>query len=306
MKQKKVECQDVDQVAGTIKRTILLQGHMLIISDRANATLTSPASLCARGEVKSFSPSSAARMRRYLRSSVADYKTFITLTYPHSFGMDGKECKRHLDRIVQQFKRYSELHSKQSKDNHSWFWFLEFQSRGAIHFHIFSTEFYPKEWLAAEWFRICGTDDYRHFRAGTRIESIKSGKHGLCAYASKYAAKQAQKELPEDFGWCGRFWGVYGLRATKEAALAYEVGTETSALKRRLETIKEIIKAKVKARVCEKLPVKHDGCTIYIFKKTSEAAELFKAIQIASITANLYSKTGGYFLYPELEELKCC
>jgi hypothetical protein len=101
---------------------------------------------------------------------------------------------------------------------YSAFWFLEFQARGAPHFHIFCTWSPNKEWVAKTWYFIVGSEDDRHLRAGTRVEFIRSGRAGTISYASKYAAKQEQKDVPSDYENVGRFWGVYGRRAVVSAS----------------------------------------------------------------------------------------
>jgi len=94
---------------------------------------------------------------------------------------------------------------------------MEFQERGAPHFHIFGTWFPDKDVVATIWYNIVNSDDKRHLAAGTRVEFFKHGRAGMSSYASKYALKQEQKTVPENYQNCGRFWGVYGYRAVMSA-----------------------------------------------------------------------------------------
>lgn len=187
-----------------------LQGHALHIRI-CNDTDTRPPP--ARGAIREFSPAAAARMRRYLRKCNADYLYMCTLTYPAEFPLDGAVAKEHLRVFLQRWKRYADSNS------FSAFWFMEFQERGAVHFHIFCTHQLPKDELARWWYEIVGSKDERHLRAGTRIEKIRGGRRGMCSYASKYASKAAQKGVPEAFKNCGRFWGISGDRSTVEATI---------------------------------------------------------------------------------------
>lgn len=217
-----------------------LQGHLLITGVCSNVPGIFGSSLHDRSTISNFSASSRARMRRYLRCSVAEYRNMVTLTYPFTYPKDGRVFKEHLRRFVQECKRFTEreLGSKQV-EQYSIFWFLEFQRRGAAHFHLFTTHNYPKDWIASTWFRIVGSEDERHLRAGTRIEKIRSGRRGISAYATKYAAKMDQKEAPDWVVNAGRFWGVSGLRRSVAADILLDVREPRSMeTKRRLKNLK--------------------------------------------------------------------
>ena len=63
-------------------------------------------------------------------------------------------------------------------------------------------------WVSRNWFDVVGSNQIRHFQAGTRVEKLK-GLHGAYAYAAKrYVAKK--EDLPEMEHKPGRFWGVIG------------------------------------------------------------------------------------------------
>lgn len=65
-----------------------------------------------------------------------------------------------------------------------------------------------RSWVSGTWYDIVGTGDARHFRAGTRVEEIRSTR-GVFAYASKkYAGKPVDCSNLENKP--GRFWGVLG------------------------------------------------------------------------------------------------
>lgn len=187
-----------------------LQGHCLHVRVVNECESRPPP---VRGAIEGFSPAAAARMRRYLRKCNANYKYMCTLTYPADYPVDGTVVKNHLRVFLQRWKRLA------GDDSFSAFWFMEFQERGAPHFHIFCTHQAPKEWVADVWYEIVGSNDERHRRAGTRIEKIRCGRRGTCSYASKYASKMGQKEVPENYKHCGRFWGIHGDRSTMEATI---------------------------------------------------------------------------------------
>ncbi len=77
-----------------------------------------------------------------------------------------------------------------------------------------------KHWVSRHWFDVVANGDMRHFRAGTRVEAIRSFQQ-LCGYAAKrYLSKR--EVLPQLEYKPGRFWGVIG-RGNLPSAEADEV-----------------------------------------------------------------------------------
>lgn len=102
-------------------------------------------------------------------------------------------------------------------------WRLEFQERGAPHFHlvvIFKTSvsyFDYSRWVRLAWQGVLGID-----LAITAVDSIWRGR-GLMAYVSKYMAKTQATERET-----GRVWGVWGL--LPKTVLAIVVFSSPAAL----------------------------------------------------------------------------
>lgn len=152
-----------------------------------------------------------------------DFQSMITLTYPKEYETDGKIVKKHLKYYMEKIKRrYPE---------YKYFWFLEFQKRGAPHYHILtdinikdieSTEEKIKlnkeivEDLHNCWIETVNSDDIKHVKAGTRIEAIRLGRNGMGSYVRKYAKKQEQKKVPQNYTDVGRFWGTNTTKKEKE------------------------------------------------------------------------------------------
>jgi hypothetical protein len=63
-----------------------------------------------------------------------------------------------------------------------------------------------KEEIAERWFRIVGSGDERHLRAGTGISAVRS-RGQLFGNLSTYIRKLDQKTPPVGFEDVGRFWG---------------------------------------------------------------------------------------------------
>jgi len=192
---------------------VTLSGNRVSLCRARKANKTS-FSFRKREGVEGFSKSSGYRMQAYLRSCVADYRSLGTLTFDDC--PDGKTAKLCLGRF---FKRVRRAYANQP--DFSLFWFLEFQKRGSIHFHFFTTVFIPKAWLSRAWLESCESS---HKKCQTNIKGIRSGRYGTGKYAQKYAQKAKQKVLPENFGFVGRWWGKIG--KTDMAAATIKISFE--------------------------------------------------------------------------------
>jgi hypothetical protein len=151
-----------------------------------------------RSKINEFSKRSAKRLRHIVRNSEDTWKAFVTLTYPENFPCDGRETKSHLNSFLQWLGRRRGI---------KFIWVLEFQLRGAPHYHILVSDYIPLTELSERWYKIVGSGDEKHLKAGTQIQSIKSKRH-LYGYLSSYIKKLHQKLVPKEFENVGRFWGA--------------------------------------------------------------------------------------------------
>jgi len=178
-----------------------------------------------RGDVTEFSDSSGRRMVQYLREASARYLYMGTLTVGADWDRDPARFRSAVDGWLCWFLRAQRAAAQSgggSELDCSIFWFIEFQSRGAPHLHLFYTNYLPWEPSARKWAELClreglcGEGEVEYFwRTSTRFETIRSGFGGMLRYARKYAVKVEQKQVPEGVfsgGWQGRFWGVRGSR----------------------------------------------------------------------------------------------
>jgi hypothetical protein len=145
---------------------------------------------------------------------------FITLTYGAEYPSPDV-AKQHLRAFLKRIRRFSASDGR----NGGFIWRLEFQERGAPHFHIICTNlvFIPKERIQEMWGEIIGYES-----PFSRIEMIRS-KKGVMSYVSKYLAKTTQSGDSSSCGFIyvpysampdhilpdegeeykiGRFWGV--------------------------------------------------------------------------------------------------
>lgn len=289
--------------SGTLYR---LGGDLFIVRRYANSIPFSHSgghNLGTRESVTSFSPSASARMRRYLRECLPEYRYMVTLTYPAGYPSDGKTVKEQLRRFLQELRRkFFRDYGDAQELHYSCFWFLEFQARGAPHFHLFVTHQFPKDWISKRWYEIVDSEDIRHLHAGTRVESLRSGRGGTCSYAAKYANKQSQKSVPENYENVGRFWGVSGNRAvmsaTTKVSFSDQECSKVSRLKKELDSlIKDAI-----SKGHLKLLVSKDGVRVLkIVNKMLETKLWFKLAQINDLCTRPYA--AWLFMEAELSGL---
>lgn len=138
-----------------------------------------------RSTIKDFSPASRGRLfDLFNQLEVGKRATFITLTYPTIY-VDSNTAKSHLRAFIKRINR------KFAAIDVTGIWRMEFQERGAIHFHLvlFKLPFIHKETIAALWAQV--THTYSPF---TRIEGIDSPKK-MINYVAKYVGKVNTKEI---------------------------------------------------------------------------------------------------------------
>lgn len=197
-----------------------------------------------RGSITGISQASRRRMLRTLLR--LDYNLtcadWVTLTYHREWGRGPEVWHAHLDRWIQQ------LQADYSSFGPSAFWVLEFQKRGAPHFHPLviwrrsPAEHQFRSWTLRTWHEIAEPTSEEHSRAGTRVDRIRSGdRQGarrILFYLVKYSSKQAQKRAldPETGELCptGRMWGKTRDLPQTELASIHLDASETAILLRRL------------------------------------------------------------------------
>lgn len=169
-----------------------------------------------RGAIKDFSRRSRKRMLESLaKTRNMDKGAFLTLTYPAQYPDNAADWKRHLDTFLKRLKRIAPKCFGA--------WRIEPQERGAPHFHLLTFN-HPnrialfRQWVKLAWYQVVGSNDEKHFRAGTRTDKIMNRKHAI-AYAAKYAAKPSEGgrrfitldgEVIEHIG---KHWGMFNRAA---------------------------------------------------------------------------------------------
>lgn len=173
-----------------------------------------------RGRVTYLSRRSLSKLAFLVTVNSGWLKSMITLTYPVNYPISGKEAKGDLNAFLVALKR----HHKGVR----YIWFMEFQERGAPHFHILLDQSRPPRSevrkMSEIWCNIVAPVDWRYSRLSDRYElSLRDAceyfnyrdefwenqkkPDGLAHYAVCYATKLEQKKPPEWFNLTGRFWG---------------------------------------------------------------------------------------------------
>lgn len=181
-----------------------------------------------RQKISMVKRSSMNRLALLVRSSGVEFRSLQTLTYGANYPLSGKIAKKHLNHFL--------IATKRNFGPHEYVWVLEFQERGAVHFHIATTLAPPsdleRELFALTWQRIstpyswmyCQLDKVGNLllRGQTLLtdkavfdshmskkawENVRRGDK-LHGYFAKYANKLRQKEVPCWYSDVGRFWGA--------------------------------------------------------------------------------------------------
>lgn len=183
--------------------------------------------------MREFTEASRRNMLKSLAAVRWDQVTgpmaFVTLTYGREWPRDGGTVKAQLRAFRKRWeRRYGPVNA---------FWGMEFQQRGAPHFHLYAEM--PRadrgevqRYLSEAWFELAGYGDSRHLAGGVVIKwdrlmgwSVLPGgapegerrvtrdsPGNIAKYMAKHQGKEGQKECPADFGNPGRWWGFWGLK----------------------------------------------------------------------------------------------
>ncbi len=186
---------------------LYLYEHQIKFSSLFYEDIPEPHIYGIRKSIKNFSRASRLRLMKFLASlpfSDLGVSYFVTLTYHNSWPDSQHLVKRDLhDFFIYLLRLYPHL---------SYIWKLEYQKRGAPHFHLvlFVPDEVDKKFsyklkrdIAFLWLRFNHCGCYWCQQHAVKVQRIQSFKR-LSFYVSKYMAKEDWTERPEG---TGRFWG---------------------------------------------------------------------------------------------------
>lgn len=154
-----------------------------------------------RGEIRGFTHQSRRRLTHLARNTADLWTGFVTLTYPADFPTNGRETKRHLNAFCSWLRRQKV----------AYVWILEFQERGAPHFHFLVSGWLDKDEVARRWTAIVNplfpSEREKMLKSSTRVEGVKNPDQ-VGGYLGAYMSKLDQKQVPKNYKHVGRFWGA--------------------------------------------------------------------------------------------------
>ena len=184
--------------------------------------------LHVRGKQILITSRSLNKLALLVRGSSVMFRSIQTLTYGANYPLSGRIAKKHLNSYLVQSKRLF--------GPYNYIWILEFQGRGAVHFHIATTLAPPSDLerhgFAKLWQRVSTPYSWWYSSLEIEDENFKLKKElytdqavyevhlsskswervkkddSLSRYFAKYANKIKQKSVPDFYSDVGRFWGA--------------------------------------------------------------------------------------------------
>lgn len=205
----------------------------------------------SRGIVKGLSVPSGLRLQNAIASVNPAHGAplFVTLTYPANYPGSWQTWKLHLDNFRRSLYDIPDFMVGAV-------WRLEAQRRGAPHYHVLLWHNYGdgkkvirdfRKWCSECWYRVVGSGDVRHLKAGTQVKVIDSGEmlNGVMRYLGKYLGKDSVHPESQVFSEpVGRYWGVWGRKELMLEPKVLEIDQATFSKARRILSAYREAKAK--------------------------------------------------------------
>lgn len=174
-----------------------------------------------RGKVTKITRDALRRLVRYLRTSVAVYDVFGTLTVRTAETIEGYH-HANTQWLATCARRERAIHGP----TWSMAWWIEFQVRGVPHTHVLATHALPWRPYARLWAECHAQPDI--WQTCSAFERLRGGRDVAAKYASKHAgvAAYAGKAAQKDGAVAGRTWGVRGMRSTVTAVTTATIGVD--------------------------------------------------------------------------------
>jgi len=153
-------------------------------------------------------------------SNVFKPQYMLTLTYPKEFPLDGKKVKQDLKELYYYIRGNNNFSAKDS--NIIFFWKMEFQHRGAPHFHILvQTDLDYMDLVKLclkKWMSLTHNDQKVCVDVGKIREDFAAK-----IYCSVHFSKDSQNTKPDNFERPGRYWGILGYDRIEKMASEWKV-----------------------------------------------------------------------------------
>jgi len=208
--------------------SVQFYSHGLVLHRCFNGENYSVVRRAKRGKLLGISRRSLNKLAFLVANCDVKFYSLLTLTYGANPPLNGRLAKVHMNKFITYMRR--------SFGEFEYFWFLEFQKRGAPHFHFVCSLPAPgkaeRELLAQLWADIAEplnlaytgisspygkinsveglfTRDsvFRQHRRTKVWEALRT-ENGAARYALKYALKTHQKVVPAEYRDVGRNWAT--------------------------------------------------------------------------------------------------
>jgi hypothetical protein len=189
-----------------------------VVIESAPLVTRPEAGAAKRGEIRELTWQALQRMRLRAVNTTTPWRSLITLTYPRLWQGNGEKVKTDLNAML--------THLRLRCGHLRYLWFLEFQKRGAPHFHILTDLELPQprvgiwrngkraaehcptvtKWLLETWTATIGNRGCSsEYELRVEWEALRDAEGGA-RYVAKYACKAKQKIVPKEYWSVGRFW----------------------------------------------------------------------------------------------------
>ncbi len=181
-----------------------------------------------RGVIKKYSFGASRRCKFFIRNTAHLMEYMVNLTYPNDYPMDGLLVKKQLHKFLGWLRYHG----------YKYLWVLEFQDRGAPHFHILVDKEIQQNNVRAYWYKMVNSGDPKHLERGAVIEPIRS-KGGMGHYLTSYLDKPKQKTVPLEYQKVGGFWGHSAGLLSEDKMRIYGSREDIAKLKKELKPVKQ-------------------------------------------------------------------
>lgn len=171
-----------------------------------------------RGNISMFTKRSREKLALTINATEVEFYSMLTLTYPKFYPNSGETVKKDLKAVRERFRALST----------NLLWILEFQERGAPHYHLLTdlrglSPHIRADWglwwtariAQSEWFKFqCDPKQYTkmvlrmaRFNCHEKVWEVLRDQDQAKRYVMNYVQKARQKTVPLRFRDVGRWWG---------------------------------------------------------------------------------------------------
>jgi hypothetical protein len=225
----------VDYIPDVSGISVYKHGTVRVLRGRSGVGSTGGGGGGQRGNIYKMTRKSVNRLMFVLRETDMALESMMVLTFGSVYPTSGKLAKASVNRWLS-WLRYR-------RPDLRYIWVMEFQRRGAPHFHVLlnhrvvenQRELYSGRWASAALSGLVSreSEDYQKlwmdiFRVHKFRKQWQNSRErdGIVRYMSSYLAKSYQKEIPRDYGDVGRWWSSAKGVADIEPVETYEIKEE--------------------------------------------------------------------------------